>query len=508
MAGPPSARPEPSLRRQVGVSSIWAMVTRLSLQFIAILSTIIMARLLGPDKIGLFEKAFVVVSILDMMSTLGIETALVQRQKVERKHYDTAWTLNICRGVLTALVVLACLPFVPGWLNNADVVPFLAVLALMPLLRGFENIGVVDFRRNLTFDKEFKWMFLRRLAAFGTAVVIALVWHSAWALVWGTIAGSLVSLVLSYVMSPYRPRLSLAAFSDLFHFSKWMFMMETANAFNVQAGRLILASSVSEAQMAFYSKATDIGNMPSTEISMPIVRALLPGLVKSDSEPVQRTNLLLTYLSLAICIGMPGGVGLALVADSLVPLAFGQAWLPMVPLLQLIGIAGVFTIVGSNASAIMISSGRIAMLAKINISLTVLKIIMLVIGLQLGGIIGVAAAVVVSAMMITATHLVVQNHLGLMPAGQFFARIWRLLLGVAAMIGVVHFGAHWLPWTTMTYAVHLLGDITLGASVYAATIVGLWFLTGKPDGPETIILSRFVKPAASGRPVLDQTGPR
>ena len=47
------------------------------------------------------------------------------------------------------------------------------IVALRALILGFENIGVVDFRRNLQFGLDFRYGVFRRLSLFVIALGIA-----------------------------------------------------------------------------------------------------------------------------------------------------------------------------------------------------------------------------------------------------------------------------------------------------------------------------------------------
>src|SRR6185312_8478213 len=98
------------------------------------------------------------------------------------------------------------------------VVPVLCTLALASAIQGFENIGVVMFRKELDFGREFRFLFSKRLISVLVTIPMALWLHSYWALVIGTVAARIGGVSLSYLMQQYRPRLSLAGRADLLHF--------------------------------------------------------------------------------------------------------------------------------------------------------------------------------------------------------------------------------------------------------------------------------------------------
>src|SRR6185295_6818632 len=82
-------------------------------------------------------------------------------------------------------------------------------LALGTLIGGFTNVGVVSFRKEMQFHKEFTYLLSKRLATFIVTVGLALLWGDYWALVAGTLTGIVVAVTLSYLLQSYRPRFSL-----------------------------------------------------------------------------------------------------------------------------------------------------------------------------------------------------------------------------------------------------------------------------------------------------------
>lgn len=95
------------LRHKIATGATWMILQRLAVRFIGLISTIILARLLLPEDFGLIALAMTLLAVLETLLELGFDLALIQRQTSDRSQYDTAWTLSIARGVLTALLFVA-----------------------------------------------------------------------------------------------------------------------------------------------------------------------------------------------------------------------------------------------------------------------------------------------------------------------------------------------------------------------------------------------------------------
>src|SRR5438270_14009914 len=85
----------------------WTVGTQLAIQGIAMLSTMILARLLVPADFGLVALATALSSALHAISEFSFDLALIQNQSAARREYDTAWTLSICRNAILAVALAA-----------------------------------------------------------------------------------------------------------------------------------------------------------------------------------------------------------------------------------------------------------------------------------------------------------------------------------------------------------------------------------------------------------------
>ena len=55
---------------------------------------IILARLLYPDDFGIVGLAMFSINLLSVFSETGIEAALIQRENIDPKTLNTAWTIS------------------------------------------------------------------------------------------------------------------------------------------------------------------------------------------------------------------------------------------------------------------------------------------------------------------------------------------------------------------------------------------------------------------------------
>ena len=163
----------------------WMVLFKLSERLIGVVSTLILARLLIPDDFGLVAMAISMLAVLELVTSFNFDISLIQNQNAERYHYDTAWTCNLLLGLGEALAMMALALPAASFYGEPRVAGIMFALAAYTAVRGFANIGVVAFQKDLDLHKEFRFGITKKLFAFTVTVTLAFYLRNYWALMAG-----------------------------------------------------------------------------------------------------------------------------------------------------------------------------------------------------------------------------------------------------------------------------------------------------------------------------------
>src|SRR3954470_23121593 len=105
---------------------------------IGLINTIVVARILKPDDYGVMAMSAVVVELLMMLGDTNVDIALMREPQSPRALYDSAWTVQVLFGIFAAAVVVVAAPLLAAYYHDPRVRPVMYVLALRPLIMGFE----------------------------------------------------------------------------------------------------------------------------------------------------------------------------------------------------------------------------------------------------------------------------------------------------------------------------------------------------------------------------------
>lgn len=464
----------------------WMIAARLSVQGIGLLSTIILARLLLPMDFGLVALATTFSIALQAISEFSFDVVLIQNQHATREHYDTAWTLSVCRNLLLAVCLVATAKWIAIFFGDPRLEGVIYWLALTEMVSGFENIGIIDFRKDLAFHRELYFLVWAKLGAFAITVPLAFMWHDYWALVAGIMAGIFLRVALSYLMCAYRPRFSFSRWRELMNFSKWLVLNNICAFLFNRSDTFIIGKMAGAPAVGIYTIALEIANLTTANLIAPLRRAILPGYAKLSEDREGLKKGFIDVLGLAFLIGAPLAVGIGAVANPLVRVMLGDQWVGGVPLIQVLSLCGFFGVVSAGSGPIFLVLGRPQLTLWILLVSTAVLIPSLVIGTAYAGALGAAWAVTLAAAVQAATDFVLIIRLLHMPIRHVVAASYRPMAACVVMVLVViELEASWpLPVSPLGWSVLLAASSAVGAILYLGTVLILWIVAGLPDGAE------------------------
>jgi len=479
-----------SILARTALSAGWVIGWRMATRLLGLASTLILVRVLLPEDFGVVALGAAFAQTVDAMSALGTDDALIREREPTRALYDTAFTLNAMRGVITGGVVAAAAWPTAVFFGEPRLASLLLALAALAVVDGWLNIGVVDFRRDFQFHKEFLLNILPRVASVVATVAAAALFQSYWALVAGQATFRVLRVASSYRMHPYRPRFSLSAWRRLLLFSAWTWALAVVQMMQARVDAFVIGRSLGTGGVGAYALGYEIATLPTSEIVDPLGRAAYSGFSATRREGGTRA-LFNRLVASSLLVTGPAGLGLSMVADPLVRVALGERWLQVVPVVQVLSLACGVAPFGNLAFMVLRTHGYFATICAVGFLALLVKVAMIRTLLQLYGLPGAAggaaASMVVESLTLLAVVVVTQR----MPVGPLVACCWRVVAACAVMTGSLWLaGLAWTGWSE-TFAAsvsRLLASAAFGAMAYAATLGALWTAQGRPEGAEADML--------------------
>jgi O-antigen/teichoic acid export membrane protein len=454
-------------------------------RLMGLVNTAILARILAPADFGVVAMCMLVIGVLDVACELNLAMVLIQRKETSDAEWNSAFTLRALQGLGVGLLIFFARPVAVWYFQDERVGAILPYLALSSVFQGLENIGLIAYRRDLDFGKDFLFMLARKVLQISATIVAALVLRNYWALVIGIILGSALTTVLSYVVHPYRPRLTFRAAGELWGVSKWFIVNNISYYLLEKTDEMVVGGRAGSRALGTYSVASEIAELPTSEIILPMMRALFPGFARLQGEPERLRTSYLNVLGFTTTFACSVGFGTGLLAPYLVPIVLGPKWLDAIPLLSVLAIGGAIRMIYHNTGALLLAVGRTRAVALTAAAQALLGPPFLWVAIRGGNVLAMTyVKVILAAVFLVVWFSTVRRFLGI-PFTAIAGNLYRpLLAGTAMYCGVLALR----PFLPQSLLGGMLTTIGAGALLFTGVLLGVWGLARRPSGAESFLL--------------------
>ena len=338
--------------------TLWSLVSSFVPAVLGFLVFLASSRVLSPAEFGIVAFAVSIASVGVAIAPAGFREALIQREQVSSAHLDTVFWL--CVGA--ALVIYAVLCSAGPFIATAFGQPLLALLVPLVSARVIFDMASAVPNALIVRTMAFRALALRTtVASLITALVcLGLLWagFGLWALAFSQLAGSVASCAGALIGARWLPglRFDRGALRELRAFG----LFSNGNHFitTLNIDQLLIGVLMGPGSLGIYSFARRIFQILSDLMSgaLNLVSYALLSSMQREPAKLREAYLLGTFASSVVAF--PVFSGLALVAGDLIPMAFGDAWVPAIPVVQAFCVLGLLTAVGILQSSLIRSQGQ------------------------------------------------------------------------------------------------------------------------------------------------------
>jgi PST family polysaccharide transporter len=294
-----------------------------------LLRNIALTRLIAPDQVGLVFSLTIVISAVEVATDFGLPIYAVRKRPSTSvvEAMKTVQTLALVRSSIIALILVGIAPLVARAFHAPEASGVYALLALVAVLRGFENLGVKEAMREYVFWREAVVIAGSQLVSVGVTIGAASVSPVFTCVLWGMIAGAFTSLILSHLLSPraYRVGWNSIAAAEAVKFGSPLVVHGTAFTLNL-SDRLLIGALLGPVPLAVYSVAYGSAMLPRGILAKFLTTIIIPVFVRADARQELNTQLLDTWAVSLSLIGFYCGLSLCLFGNEAISFIFGSSY--------------------------------------------------------------------------------------------------------------------------------------------------------------------------------------
>jgi len=426
----------------------WSTAGDWSSQLLSLVIFTILARLLSPEDFGLIALAGIYIAFVQIFVDPGISQALIQREKLEVEHIDTAFWVNVAVSI-----VLGTLTFL--------VAPPLAHLLREPSLEGVIRALSVIFpvsalsasqQALLSREFRFKSLGIRKVMATLSGGIVgiggALSGFGVWSLVAQQLVSALVGLMVLWWATDWRPKFTVSQrhFKDLFSFGLNILVIRFLSFLNVRLDQFLIGYFLGTTNLGYYSLARRIFQVTVNLFANALAQVALPAFSRLQTDKVRLQAAHINAVQYSIFVTLPQFTTIILCAPLLVNIIFGAKWAASTPILQLLSVAGLFYGINYLTTPALLAINRPRVAALLHTTNSILNVTAFLVAVN-WGINAVAAAFSIRAIFMQPINLaVLKNAFGLSPSrllSQLRASIYATLIMATLALCALHVFSAW-----------------------------------------------------------------
>ncbi|NPC97944.1 oligosaccharide flippase family protein [Nocardioides sp. zg-DK7169] len=311
---------------RIGRGLGWSLTGNVALRFGNVAVSILMARLIAPDELGVFAVALTIWAILGTLAEFGLGADLVRASDPERRAPTVASLGVLISAILALSMVLAAGPLAAAF-RSPESRGVIVVMALGIAVFGFSIVPAARLQREFRQGTLFAVNGAGLLASALVMTTLALRDVGPAALAWGQVANQVVVVLGLHLATRSRPRFGLdreIARASL----AFCLPLALANLVSwalLSIDNLIVARVLGPGELGLYLLAFNVSSWPMSAVGQALRVVALPGFAQV-ADPGERNRALLRSVAPAAAVAALMGLTLATLAGPLVAVLYGERW--------------------------------------------------------------------------------------------------------------------------------------------------------------------------------------
>lgn len=404
----------------------WTAAGQGSFFVIQFAGSVVVARLLSPYEMGVYALAMAIVGVLNIIQSIGLGSYLVRERDLTPNRVATAFTVNAAISLLLAAVTAAIGMAGTFIADDPSIRGVLLVLALTPLVGIFSVVPVSLLEREADFRLISIVNVTRSVVATACTVALAFKSWSYYSIAWGQLAGSVVSTALLCVAARRHVtwRMSVADWRAISRFGAQMIAITGVNSLAGRASDLLLGKLTGLVALGLYNRAANINNLFWENLHLVMGRVVFAEFSRQKREGLSLRHSYLRISEMVTAFLWPLFTGLAVLAEPLIRLVYGDQWVAAAAPFALLALSAVVQLSITMTWEIFVACGETARQARFEFIRTGVGLLFFAIGCSISLEVAAAARVAdaVFSMLLYRPHLQRMTDTSMADMGPIYLR--------------------------------------------------------------------------------------
>ena len=347
---------------------------------LSLASSILLARLLTPEEIGIYSVSLAVIGIAQVLRDFGVGNFLIQVKDLTEEHIRTAFGISLVIGGTLFMAIYFVAPFAATFYSEPRILETLRISALNFLTLPFCTISMALLRREMAFNRLVTVTLIATTFGFVVTLGLAYAGFGPNSMAIGTVFSNIATGIGALVARTDR-KLLLPSFSEwrvLVNFGKRTIAANIVTTVAMDINDLALGKILGFGPVAMISRAQGLMNLFNRDLMNAVRNVAYPAFAATHRQGNSLESTYVFSVASVTAFAWPFYAFLSLFPLELLRLMFGSQWdaaLPLIPVFCLAGgVAATFNLV----IPLLMAQGHITEATRIDLILQPIKVITIV----------------------------------------------------------------------------------------------------------------------------------
>lgn len=368
-------------KNKVFVNTSWIIGCKLAQSGLALFVSALTARYFGPSDFGLINYAASLVVFVTPLMTLGTDATLVNEIIRNPEQEGVVLGTSITMTLFSSLVCIAGL-YTFARVVNPDEPTTALVVFLYSLLLTAQSIEQIQYWFHAKYlSKIVAVISFFAYIAISVYKIVLLIYRKS--IFWFAVANSLdYVLIAAGLLAVYKIRkgqklrFSFRIARSLWNTSKHYIIPGLLGGILAQSDRIMIRHICGDVEVGFYAAALSVATLTNFVFSA-IITAFRPAVLEAKQMDEQKYKVHMVRLyGIIIYLALAQSVAVTIIARYAIKIMYGQAYLPAIPVLQVVVWYTVFSYIGGVRAVWILAENKQRYMWIISFSGMLLNIIL------------------------------------------------------------------------------------------------------------------------------------
>lgn len=377
---------EQGIKKNVISGFFWKAAESGGDQLITFLISIVLARLLGPEKYGTMSVMLIFITIANVIIQNGFQTALIQKKEISEADLSSVFWVGLLISAVLYAVIFCSAPVTAEFFGDPEITRMLRVLSLLLFTGSVVSVEMAIVARRMSFGMQCRATILADAVSGAIGIAAAVGGLGTWALILQQLIKNAALMVFLYMSLGWKPGLAVSAerIGALFSYGWKVLVSGLIDTIYTNLYTPVISKLYNPAMVGYYNRGNQFPQVIVNSMAQTMQAVMLPAFARTQTDTETARKMLRRAIKLSSFVMFPMMFGITATAEPLIRLLLGEEWLPAVPLLRLCCLSySVWHLHVANLQAIN-ANGRSDIYLKLEIIKKLIGVAVLILSVRMG----------------------------------------------------------------------------------------------------------------------------